>query len=88
MKVSTNSEVYDWLVLLASRLEALGLRALSKDVAMAVRTVNNVPITEFPANPESHSDAFLGKKMDYWATPDRTEVQNVLRQLDEAFDER
>lgn len=65
MKLSSNRELYDRLMLLASRLEALGSEVPSKDLAMAARTVNTFPVAEFLGESQSHSGTYWQKKMDY-----------------------
>lgn len=88
MKLYTNRELYDWLVLLASRLEVLGSEALSKDVAMAARTVNTFPATELLGESRIVLRHVLAEENGLLSQTDRAEVQNVLRQVDAAFDQR
>jgi hypothetical protein len=47
MKLSSNRELYEYLLLLALRLESRGAEVLSKSVSAAARTANTFPATEF-----------------------------------------
>jgi hypothetical protein len=60
MKLHSNRELYEYLVLLASQLEGRGSKALSRGVAPAARTAES-------ANPGSHFGVCWHKRMASWA---------------------
>jgi hypothetical protein len=85
MKVSSNSELHEYLALLVSRPERVGAETLSKDVSTAARTVGVVPVTEFIGESRIALRRVLDQENGSLSKAERAEVQDVLSQLNAAF---
>ncbi len=87
MKLSSNRELYEYLLLLASQLNDRGAGALSKDVARAARTVSAFPATEFLGESRIALRRVLAENVAL-SEIERADLQDVLGQLDAALDGR
>jgi hypothetical protein len=88
MKLSSNSELHEYLVLLASQLESHGAVGLSKDVSAATRMASTIPATEFLGESRVVLRRVLAEENGILSQGERPDLQDVLKQLDEAFDWR
>jgi hypothetical protein len=88
MKLSSNRELYEYLVLLESRFRSRGSEALSKDVTAAARRANTVPATEFIGESRIALRRVLAEENGILSRIESSELQDVLIQLDTAFDRR
>jgi len=87
MKLSSNRELYEYLVLLASQLEGRS-EALSRNVAAAARKANTIPATEFLGESRIALRRVLAEQNGILNQIERGDLEDVLRQLDAAFDRR
>lgn len=88
MKPSNNRELYEYLVFLASELKSRGSETLSRDVAGASRTASTIPATEFLGESRIALKRVLAEENGILNQAERADLQDVLRQLDEAFARR
>ncbi|MGO8796658.1 MAG: hypothetical protein ACLQLC_17685 [Candidatus Sulfotelmatobacter sp.] len=88
MKLSSNRELYEYLLLLASQLERRGAEVLSKDVNAAARTANAFPATEFLGESRIALRRVLTEESGILSQVERADLLDVLKQLDAAFDRR
>ncbi len=88
MKLSSNRDLYEYLLLLASQLENQGAEVLRKDVSAAARTANVFPAPEFLGKSRIALRRVLSEGNSFMSQIDRAELQDVLGQLDVAFDGR
>jgi len=88
MKLSSKRELYEYLVLLESRLRSRGSEALSKGLAAAARMANSIPATEFIGESRIALRRVLAEENGILSRIESTELQDVLIQLDAAVDRR
>jgi hypothetical protein len=88
MKLSNNRELYEYLVLLESKLKGYGSHGLSNDVAAAARTAATIPVTEFLGESRISLRRVLAEENGVLSQNERAEIQDVLQQLDASFDRR
>jgi hypothetical protein len=88
MELSSNRELYEYLVLVASQLWSRGVEALSKDLAVAARTAGAVPAAEFLGGSRIALRRVLAEENGILSPQDRAELQEVLIQVEMAFDWR
>ena len=75
-------------MLVASQLRSRGAETLSKDVAAAARTAGAVPATEFLGESRIALGRVLAEENGILSPQDRAELQEVLIQVEMAFDWR
>lgn len=88
MKLSSNRELYEYLVLLESRLRSRGSEASGKDVAAAARSASTIPATEFLGESRIALRRVLAEEKGILSRIEKADLQDVLNQLDAAFDRR
>jgi hypothetical protein len=88
MKLSSNKDLYDYLVLLAVKLREAGAGQLAESVLAASRTSSSFPATEFLG--ESRIALRRVSEMDVCSltNAERVDLLDVLDQLNIALDRR
>jgi len=89
MKVlSNNRELYEYLLLLESVLEERGATALSEIVQFAARFASTIPATKFLGKSRIALRRVLDEENAILNDEERTDLCDVLKQLDRAFNRR
>jgi hypothetical protein len=88
MELSSNRELYEYLLFLDSQLESRGSGVLSKGLAAAARTASAIPVTEFLGESRIALRRVLAEESGILSRTERADLQHVLRQLDAALDTR
>ena len=88
MKLSSNTQLYEYLISLSSKLRDAGVPQLSEAVALASRAVHTIPATEFLGESRIALRRVLEVDVGILSSGERSELQDVLSQLDSALDER
>lgn len=88
MKLSSNMQLYVYLIFLSSKLRDAGVLQLSEAVARASRAVHTIPVTEFLGESRIALRRVLELDVGILSSGERSELQDVLSQLDSALDER
>jgi len=88
MKLSSNHKLYEYLVLLASRLESRDAKVLSEDVSAAARTVSSFPVTEFLGESRIALRRVWAEENGILSQTEGADLQDVLSQLDVTLDGR
>jgi hypothetical protein len=87
MKLSSNRDLYEYLVRLASELEGR-LEALSRALAAAARTRSVSPATEFLGESRIVLRRVLAEENGILSQIERETLQDMLREVDATFDRR
>jgi hypothetical protein len=87
MKLSSNPDLYEYLVRLASELEGR-LEALSRALAAAARTRSVIPATEFLGESRIVLRRVLAEENGILSQIERETLQDMLREVDATFDRR
>jgi len=87
MKLSSNRDLYEYLVRLASELEGR-LEALSRALAAAARTRSVIPATEFLGESRIVLRRVLAEENGILSQIERETLQYMLREVDATFDRR
>lgn len=85
--MKNNSELYDYLLKLASRLVSLGKPALSQEAIFASSQVSSSS-TEFLGEARIALRHVRDEKVEGFAIEEQSELLSVLKQLDLALDKR
>jgi hypothetical protein len=88
MKLSSNRDLYEYLVSPESQLRSRGWQDLSKVVAAAAGAANTIPATEFLSESRIALKRVLAEESGILSQIERADLQYVLSQLEEAFDRR
>lgn len=89
MKVlSSNRDLYEYLLFLVTVLKQRGSTALSEDVELASRQVSTFPATEFLGESKLALKRVLSQENGILTDQERNDLCNVLEQLDNAFNRR
>jgi hypothetical protein len=83
--LSNNRDLYEYLLFLASVLEQRGATALSEIVQFASRLASTFPATEFLGESRIALRRVLGEENGILNDQERTDLCDVLKQLDSAF---
>ena len=83
--LSSNRDLYEYLLLLAPMLKQRGATALSEDVQFASRLASTIPATEFLGESRIALRRVLDEENGILNAQERTDLCDVLRQLDSAF---
>ena len=88
MKLSNNKQLYDYLAVLATALSQAGAAQLSESVLAASRTAWGTPATEFLGESRIVLRRVLDMDAGLLTEGQRSDLIDVLGQLDVALDER
>lgn len=83
-RLENNRQLYDYLAAIAETLNARGAVELSRIVLAASRTAAGIPVTEFLGESRIALRRVENEPNVLWES-ERLELQDILRQLDEAF---
>jgi hypothetical protein len=87
MRLRNNEQLYDYLVAMSATLKNRGAAELSRGVVAASKIVATIPVTEFLGE-----SRIALRKVENEETvltdEERSDLRDVLRQLDEAFTRR
>jgi hypothetical protein len=86
--LSNNAELYEYLHLLSKTLQEQHAKELSEAVAHASRTAAGNVSTEFLGESRIVLRRLIKEEHGILTSQERDEVEDVLRQLDEALDHR
>lgn len=85
--LANNRELYEYLVFLASELKRRGADSLSRDVIFAIGQASGLS-TEFLGEPRLALRRVSNQENGVLTDEQSSDLLDVLRQLDEAFDKR
>jgi hypothetical protein len=88
MKLSSNRELYDYLILLAGELENRGAHELAEGVRTASKTAPSIPTTEFLGESRIALRRVDQEGSQVLKEAERADLRDVLKQLNAAFDRR
>jgi len=86
--LSDNQDLYKYLLFLASVLKQRGATALSEIVQFASRQASTFPATEFLGESRIALRRVLDEEKGILNNEERTDLCDVLKQLDNAFKRR
>jgi len=88
MKLSNNNQLYEYMVLVSTKLKDAGLSSLSEVVQSAARTATANPATEFLGESRKALSLVLTNGASCFTESERADLLDVLSQIDRAFNER
>jgi hypothetical protein len=88
MKLTSNGELYNYLVSLSDNLKIKGAAGLSDAVASASRTAWTIPVTEFFGESRIALRRVLLEGCGVLTDSERKDANDILEQLDETFTRR
>jgi hypothetical protein len=88
VKLSSSAQLYEYLLSLSSKLSDAGVPELSEIVLRASRTVSAIPVTEFFGESRIALRRVLDMDVGVLSGRERSELEDVLSQLDIALDTR
>lgn len=86
--LSNNRDLYEYLLFLASVLQQRGSATLSEIVQFASRQASTFPATEFLGESRIALRRVLDEENGILNDQERTDLRDVLKQLDRAFKRR
>jgi hypothetical protein len=86
--LSNNRELYEYLLFLDSVLKQRGATALSEIVQFAIGQASTFPATEFLGESRIALRRVLDEENGILNDQERTDLRDVLKQLDSAFKKR
>ena len=87
-KMSDNRDLYEYLLFLSSELKQRGLTSLSETVEFASSQASACVVTEFIGESRIALREVLNKENGTLTQQERADLIDVLKQLDQALDER